>query len=366
MRAIVLAGGEGTRMRPLTRRTPKPLVPLLNRPLLDHLLLHLAAHGFDEITLALTHRAEAIQQSFGRGERLGLALDYAYEDTPLGSGGAIASIAAGWNETFLVCNGDIVTDLDLLGMLSAHRERAAELSISLFEVADPSAFGVADLDEADRIRRFVEKPPREEAPSHYANSGMWLFEPSLLADMDATRFNRVEDELFPTLASAGRPMYGFQHDGFWLDVGNPDAYLRANLDLVTGALPTRLPEGWPADGLATAGASIEAGALVRGPLLLGAGTTIAIGAEAAGPLVTGAGCTIAAGARVRDSVLWEDVTVEAGATVTGSVLADGARVGAGVVVEGAVLGQRAQVAAGDVVPPGTRVAPDTVWSAAEA
>ena len=328
MRAIVLAGGEGTRMRPLTRRTPKPLVPLLNRPLLDHLLLHLAAHGFDEITLALTHRAEAIQQSFGRGERLGLALDYAYEDTPLGSGGAIASIAAGWNETFLVCNGDIVTDLDLLGMLSAHRERAAELSISLFEVADPSAFGVADLDEADRIRRFVEKPPREEAPSHYANSGMWLFEPSLLADMDATRFNRVEDELFPSVCAQGRAVFGHRHAGYWADVGNPAALLRVNLDLVGGAVPDRLPSPPPVqavlvgDGLVAADAHIE------------------------GPAVIGARCTLGARATVASSVLWDDVIIGADATVRGSTIASGVVIGAGAEVIDSVVAHEATIAAG--------------------
>lgn len=329
MRAIVLAGGEGTRMRPLTRRTPKPLVPLLNRPLLDHLLLHLRDHGFDQITLALTLRAEAIQQSFGRGERLGLALEYAYEDTPLGSGGAIATIAAGWDETFLVCNGDIVTDLDLSGMLAAHLQRGAELSISLYEVPDPSAFGVADLDATGRIRRFVEKPPREEAPSHYANSGAWLFEPSLLADMDATRFNRVEDELFPAVCAAGRPVFGFTHAGYWADVGNPQALLRVNLDLARGAIPARLPGPPPVDGV-----------------LLGDGVSLAPDARVEGPAVIGAGTAVGARATVASSLLWDAVTVEAGATVRGSTIASGVVVGAGAEVIDSVVAHHATIAAG--------------------
>src|SRR5262249_33820683 len=164
----------------------------------------------------------AVQAALGDGSRLGLSLEYAYEDTPLGSGGAIAMIAGGWDETFLVCNGDIVTDLDLSGMLAAHRERGAELSISLYEVEDPSPFGVPDRGGA-ALRRFVEKPPREPAPSRSINSGFCLFEPSLLADMDASRFNRVEDELFPTVCAQGRPVYGYQHAGYWADVGNPAA-----------------------------------------------------------------------------------------------------------------------------------------------
>lgn len=344
MRAIVLAGGEGTRMRPLTWRTPKPLVPLLNRPLLDHLLLHLRDHGFDQVTLALTLRAEAIQRSFGRGERLGLSLDYAYEDTPLGSGGAIASVAGGWDETFLVCNGDILTDLDLTAMLAAHRERRAELSISLFEVADPSAFGVADLDDAGRIRRFVEKPPREEAPSHYANSGAWLFEPSLLPDMDATRFNRVEDELFPNVCAQGRPVYGYTHAGYWADVGNPAALLRVNLDLVRGAIAARLPDPAPVAGV-----------------LLGTGVEVAAGAHVEGPAVLGNGTRVAAGASVTGSVLWENVTVEDGATVRGSTIASGAVIGAGAEIIDSVVAHEAAVAPGAclrgaVVEPATTIA----------
>lgn len=366
MRAIVLVGGEGTRLRPLTLRTLKQLVPILNRPLLEHLLLHLRSHGVTDVTLAMTRHSERVETAFGDGGHLGMRLEYVYEDTPLGSGGAIAAAAAGWDEPFLVCNGDLLTSLDVTGMIAAHRARRAELSIALHEVEDPSPFGVVVLDDAGRVSRFVEKPPRETAPSRLINAGTWLFEPSLLAEMDPTRFNRVEDELFPMLASTGRPMFGYRHDGFWLDVGNPDTYLYANLELVSGALPSRLLDNWPPGGAATADASIEAGATVRAPLLLGPGTSIATGAELLGPLVAGANCVIASNARVSGSVLWDDVTIEAGAIVLDSVLADGARVAAGAVIRGAVLGQRAQVTAGDEVPPGTRVAPDTVWSAAEA
>jgi len=324
-------------MRPLTWRTPKPLVPLLNRPLLDHLLLHLRDHGFDEITLALTQRAEAIQRSFGRGERLGLDLQYAYEDTPLGSGGAIAMIARGWDETFLVCNGDIVTDLDLSGMLAQHRARSAELSIALYEVDDPSAFGVVEIDDAGRIHRFVEKPPREEAPSHLINAGSWLFEPSLLADMDGTRFNRVEDELFPKVCAQGRPVYGYRHAGYWADVGNPAALLRVNLDLVAVGDPA-------------------------GRLLLAPDAQVAPSAHIEGPSVIGAGTTIGAGATVSGSVLWDGVIVGANATVRGSTIATGAVVGAGAEILDSVIAHEATIEPGARLH-GVAVEPATVVAA---
>ena len=326
MRAIVLAGGEGTRLRPLTWRTPKPLVPLLNQPLVARLLQHLARHGFDEITLALTRRTTVIEETLGDGAALGLHLDYAYEDTPLGSGGAIASIAERWpegtRETFLVCNGDIVSDLDLTAMLGEHRARGAELSISLFEVDDPSPFGVADLvqggPEDGRIRRFVEKPKREEAPSRRINSGFWLFEPSLLADMDGSTFNRVEDNLFPLVASTGRSMFGFTHGPYWRDVGNAAALLAANLDLARAEAPAGV--------------------------LRAEGVTVAPDARVEGPAVLGAGCEIGPGAVVQGSVLWDRVTVGPRAVVRGSILASGVNIGADAIVEDAIVAHDVAVA----------------------
>lgn len=363
MRAIVLVGGEGTRLRPLTRRTLKQLVPVLNRPLLEHLLSHLASHGVTNITLAMTRHSEAVERVFEDGAALGVHIDYVYEETPLGSGGAIASVAAGWQEPFLVCNGDLLTDLDLTAFITCHQERNAELSIALHEVEDPSPFGVVVLDADERVTRFVEKPPRETAPSRMINAGAWLFEPSLLAEMDPTTFNRVEDGLFPSLASAGRRMFGFEHKGYWLDVGNPEAYLRANLDFVSGAIPARLPAGWPTDRLATGDAQIEGSGRVTAPALLGMETSVFDGASLEGPVVTGGGCKIYPGARVSRSVLWDFVIVEEGARVTDSIIATGARVAAGAQVTGAVLGHGATVGAGAVVPPGTRLEPGEQWTA---
>ena len=358
VRAIVLVGGEGTRLRPLTRRTPKQLAPVLNRPLLEHLLLHLRAHDVDRVTLALTRTPgnEAIRAAFDDGSALGLAIDYAYEDSPLGSGGAIAGAARGWDETFLVCNGDIITDLDVTEMMEAHRARAAELSIFLHPVDDPSPFGVVALDEDGRITQFVEKPTRADAPSKLINAGIWVFEPSLLAEMDAERHHMVERELFPELAGAGRAIFGFDSRCYWSDVGNPDAYRRVNLELLRGVIPERLPAGWPASGLLSDGASLDARADVRAPALIGAGSHLE-GRARVERSVLGERCTIGADARVEDSVLWDGVSVQAGATVRDSVLASGVTVGAGASLHGAVVAHDAAVEAGEQLTPGTRVEP---------
>ncbi len=364
MRAIVLIGGKGTRLRPLSWRTPKQLVPILNRPLLSYLLDALRAHGFERVTFAMTERNEAIEAAFtGDAAPHGLTIECVLEGEPLGSGGAIANASGGWDEPFLVCNGDIVSDIDLGAFAATHRQRGAELSLALFEVEDPSRFGVVVLGEGERITRFVEKPPREQAPSRLINAGLWLFESAVGRMLDADRFNRVEDELFPDLAANGRGIFGQRHDGYWADVGNPEAYLQTNLDLLAGAAPALLPAGWPEDGRATAAAEIAADARIAGPALLGAGTRVGAGAILEGGVVAGAGCAIGRGATVAGSVLWDGVAIGEGARVRDSVLAAGARVGAGAALEGVVLAHGAAVAAGEQPPAGTLLDPEDVYRA---
>jgi mannose-1-phosphate guanylyltransferase len=366
VQAIVLVGGEGTRLRPLTHRTPKQLAPVLNRPLLEHLMLNLREHGVTVVTLAMTRgtSSDAIRAAFGDGGSLGIDITYAYEETPLGSGGAIANAAAPWDEAFLVCNGDIITDLDVSAMVEAHRARGAELSLSLHEVEDPSPFGVVALEQDGRISRFVEKPPRDSAPSRLVNAGTWLFEPGLVAEMDAARFNRVEDDLFPALAGAGRAIYGFHGRCYWSDVGNPEAYLNVNLDLLQGAITARLPEDWPDDGVAANGASVEQGASVAPPAMIGDCTVVRAGARLDGPVALGANCTIEGGATVARSVLWDGVTVHRDASVRDSILASGVVVEAGAVLERAVVAHDVTIAEGERPPPGARVEPGQRYVAA--
>ena len=227
---------------------------------------------------------------------------------------------------------------------------------------DPSPFGVVVLDEQQRITSFVEKPPREAAPSNLINAGTWLFEPAVVPEMDATTPNRVEYALFPALASAGRAIFGYHpRETYWLDVGTAETYRRANLELLGGALPRCLPNGWPADGLAIEGAEVAPGARLRGPVLLGAGTVVGEGAELLGPLVAGSRCTIHTSARVTGSILWDDVTVKEDAIVADTILASGVLVGRGAVVDDAIVGHGATIEAGARVPAGTRIDPGARW-----
>ncbi|MFN8639718.1 MAG: NDP-sugar synthase [Dehalococcoidia bacterium] len=316
MRAIVLAGGEGTRLRPLTLDVPKPLVPILGRPFIEYQLTHLRSHGVTAVTLALTRNrhSEVLRQALG-DSACGVGLSYAYEEVPLGSGGAIAGAAAGWDEPFLVCNGDIVTDVDLRALMRAHEAAHAELTMYLHPVGNPSAFGVVALNDQNRIIQFVEKPAPGEEPSNLVNAGIWLFQPTLLREMAADRFNRVEDELFPALASSGRLVLGFRSESYWRDIGTPRAYLEANLDILDGRV-----RGAGARGVLADHAIIEPTARIARSVL---GKRTVVGARA----------------RIESSVLWEGVHVGAGAVVRESVLADDVVITPGALVEGRYLGR---------------------------
>ena len=356
MRAILLVGGEGTRLRPLTFNTPKQLVPVLNRPLLSHLLRHLREAGVTEIALAGAAAGDVIEEALGDGRALGVELRYVNEETPLGSGGAIASIAAGWDDPFFVINGDIITDLDIGALIAFHEAREAELTIGLSEVEDPSEFGVVALDHADRITRFVEKPPAASAPSRWINAGIWLFARPLLGAEAATSFSRVEETLFPALAAEGRSIYGFRHEGYWLDVGSVAAYRRANMDAVAGVGPCRRDLEWPLSDFLLMGARVEPGAHLEGPLLVGAGSVIEAGAVARGPAVIGRDCEIGGGAEIRDSVLWDGVRVEAAARVDGCVLANDAVVGSAASLTDTVIPHNSTVPA--AAGPASGIRPD--------
>src|SRR6185437_9836039 len=329
MEAVILVGGEGTRLRPLTFATPKAMAPILNRPFLEHMLVYARGHGISSVRLALGHQPDAIRAYFGDGGRCGVALSATVEEQPLGSGGAIKQFEAQLSEPFFAFNGDILTNIDLGAMAEHHSRSNADVSIALIEVEDPSGFGVVRLGDDERIEAFVEKPPRGEAPSRWANAGVWLFQPEVLAAIPAGRRSMVETELFPQLIAAGRRVQGFCTRAFWVDIGTPQRYLDAQLRLLhepaLRVLPLRMLAGGAGGATLLSAEEDDAVPPRIDPI-----------AELSGPIVLGAG--VAVGATLAGSVLWEGARVEAGAEVHGSVLANGASAGAGARLDGAVLG----------------------------
>ena len=320
MRAVVLVGGFGTRLRPLTRHTPKQMLPVVHRPMIERVLEHLAAYGVDDAVLALGYRPDAFQAAYPDDRCAGVRLHYAIEPEPLDTAGAIrfAALDAGIAERFLVLNGDVLTDLDVGSLMSFHDRTGAEGTIALHRVDDPSAFGVVPTDDGGRVTAFIEKPPRDEAPTDLINAGTYVLEASVLDRIEAGVPVNVERVTFPAMATAGT-LYAVDGDTYWVDAGTPSTYLAANLDLVEGR---------------------------RGPAEPGVHPDAEIDGAAVGAVV-GPGAQVGDGAIVSGSVVLPGAVIGRGALVQGAIIGARAWVGDGAIVDGgAVLGDDVEVAAG--------------------
>jgi mannose-1-phosphate guanylyltransferase len=321
MRAVVLVGGFGTRLRPLTLHIPKPMLPVGHVPIIERLVANLARGGVTEVVLALGFRPEPFVEAFPDGTCAGVAITYAVEPEPLDTAGAIrfAADAAGIDDTFIVANGDVLTDLDVSLLLAFHRAHDAEATIALIGVPDPSAFGVVALDDAGRVERFVEKPAPGTAPSNLINAGTYVLEPSVLARIPSGQKVSIERATFPAVVADGR-LFAMATDDYWLDTGRPELYLDANLDVVAGR--RRFDH---CDAVHPT-ASVAADAVVV-------------------ESVVGAGCAVGAGAVLERSVLLPGAVVGAGARVVASVVMG--TVGEGASLQAVVLGSEALVADGE-------------------
>jgi mannose-1-phosphate guanylyltransferase len=338
VRAVVLVGGEGTRLRPLTLTTPKQMLPIVEQPMIERVIGHLGEHGIDDAVLSLGYRPDAFLNAYPGGDIAGVHLTYAVEPTPLDTAGAIRFAAdhAGIDDTFVVVNGDVLTDSDLSALIEFHRSSGAEGTISLTPVDEPSAFGVVPTDELGRVEAFIEKPPRDEAPSNFINAGTYVFEPSVLDRIPTDRRVSVERETFPALVEEAS-LYALGSDAYWLDTGTPDTYLRAHRDLLSGRRP----------GLPAPGAVLDPS---LGPEVWRIGEVDARGSAQSRSLF-GTGSSVAPGALVEESVIGAGAVVEDGASVTGSVLLAGARVASKATVEGSIIGPGAIVGQRCVIHP---------------
>ncbi len=352
MKAVVLVGGEGTRLRPLTYGVPKPLLPIANVPFLERQLTWLATYGVDEVILSMGYLPDAFREHFPHDRFGDVRLRYAVEEKPLGTAGGIRFAADGIEERFVVCNGDVLTQLDLGAMLDFHADRGAQASIYLCKVDDPSAFGVVPTRGDGEVVGFIEKPTYGAAPTNWINAGTYILEPSVLERIP-TRVNvSIEREVFPRMVHTRGALFGYQYDGYWLDIGTPEQYLRAHLDALdsrNGAVPAPGAEETEPGVWVMGDVSVSKGAKLEAPVLLGPGVRIDAGARV-GSSVIGQGAEISSGAHLHRSVLHHDATVATGAEVIDSVLGAAAHVG-----EGAGLADLTLVGAGASVMVGSRI-----------
>lgn len=322
LRAIVLVGGEGTRLRPLTLTRPKPMLPVNGVSILEHKLVHLASHGVTDVVLSLGYKPDAFRSAFPTGSVAGIRLQYAVEPTPLDTAGAVlfAASAAGFDDTtdgpLIVVNGDVITGLDLTEQIAFHRRSGAEATLALTRVEDPSAFGVVPTDVSGRVLDFVEKPDRGDAPTDWINAGAYVIESSVLRRISPDQKVSIERVVFPAIV-ADRALFAVRSPSYWIDAGTPATYLEANLDELrrSGAVPSD--------------AMVHPTALVT-------------------DAVVGSGVRIGAGATVKRSVLLPHAVVEDGATVVDSIVGEGACISARASIAGlSVVGD------GSVVGPGS-------------
>lgn len=347
--AVVLVGGEGTRLRPLTYTTPKPLLPICNQPFLERQLTWLGANGVDEVVLSMGYLPDAFRARFPDDRFGGIGLRYAVEPEPLGTGGAIRFAADGATDTFLVCNGDVLTDLDIGELMARHRDAGAEATIALTRVEDPSAFGVVPTAPDGRVLAFVEKPPEGLAPTDWINAGTYVLEPSMLEGIPHGAVTSVERETFPRTLERGGALYALQASAFWLDIGVPRQFLEAHHHVLRGVLgrpPVAGAVETSADVWLEAGAAVDPAARIVPPVLIGKDAVIGPGAEVEGSVI-GPGCRVEAGATVSRSVLLDGARVAEGAMVYDSIAGVGSDIGpVAWVTEGSVVGAKAVVDAG--------------------
>ncbi|MEV5597237.1 NDP-sugar synthase [Streptomyces sp. NPDC052496] len=340
--AILLVGGKGTRLRPLTVHTPKPMVPAAGAPFLTHQLARARAAGVEHIVLATSYLAEVFEPYFGDGSALGLHLEYVTEEEPLGTGGAIRNVASRLHsapgDPVLIFNGDILTGLDIRALVDTHRTSGADVSLHLTKVADPRAFGLVPTDADGRVTAFLEKPQTpEEIVTDQINAGAYVFDRSVIDTIPAGRPVSVERETFPGLLESGAHLQGMVDSTYWLDLGTPQAFVRGSADLVLGRAPSPAVPGRCGDRLVMDTAEVAPDAKITG-------------GSAVGPRAR-----IGAGARIDGTAVLEGAVVEPGARVRDSLIGAGARIGARTVLEGAVIGDGAHVGADNELREGIRV-----------
>ncbi|MGR6970805.1 sugar phosphate nucleotidyltransferase [Streptomyces cynarae] len=340
--AILLVGGRGTRLRPLTVNTPKPMVPAAGVPFLTHQLARAKAAGVEHIVLATSYLAEVFEPYFGDGSSLGLRLEYVTEEEPLGTGGAIRNVASRLQsapeDPVLVFNGDILTGLDISALVHTHQSTGADVSLHLTKVTDPRAFGLVPTDETGRVTAFLEKPQTpEEIVTDQINAGAYVFRRSVIDTIPVGRPVSVERETFPDLLAAGAHLQGMVDSTYWLDLGTPAAFVRGSADLVLGRAPSPAVPGRCGDRLILPTASVASDAKLTD------GT------------VVGEGAFIGEGARISGSTVLSGAVVEPGAVITDSLIGTRSRIGERSIVTGAVIGDGAVVGADNELREGVRV-----------
>jgi mannose-1-phosphate guanylyltransferase len=361
MKAVILVGGLGTRLRPLTCNTPKPMIPLVNQPFIEWMLLRLRDQGINEVVLAVQYLAERFRDALGDGSRLEMKLHIVEEPEPRGTAGAVKNVEHLLDGPTFVFNGDVMTDLDLQAMLAFHREKQSKVTISLTPVEDPTQFGLVEMDRDNHVQRFLEKPRPEDITTNLVNAGTYIIEPDVFRYVPPNQFYMFERGLFPVVLQTGDGMYGFPSRAYWTDIGKPQTYIDVHHDVLIGKVKYSFRGTQLADRVWLEGdADIHPGAQIVGPVVIGPGVTIERGARVIGPTVIGPGCHIGPECSIEGAVLWAGNTLEEGVVLRNSVLGRGNHIGAGThITDGAIIGDGCRMGPENRLERGIRIWPGT-------
>ncbi len=362
MKAVIMAGGEGTRLRPLTTTQPKPMLPMANRPMAEHIIALLRKHGFDEIIVTVAFMANTIRTYFGDGSEFGVSIEYATEESPLGTAGSVLNAREALDERFLVISGDVLTDVNLGELIAFHDERQAEVTLALKAMENPLEFGIVITAEDGRIERFLEKPTWGQVFSDRVNTGIYVLNPSVLDAIESGKPVDFSSEVFPALLDAGRPLYGYATERYWEDVGTLDAYLKAHedilnrrVDLDIGTFPLR--DGvWVGES-----AVIDPSATLDAPVMVGDNCRIGPGAHLGAYTVLGANVRVAENAIVEHSVVHDNCFIGPAATTRSSVIGRSSEIRQGAHLgEGVVIGDRCRIGRFAVINSGVKIYPHKI------
>ena len=355
MQAVILVGGEGTRLRPLTATLPKPVVPLVDRPFIAYMLEWLRGHGVDEVIMSCGFLATAVRDVLGDGTGLGIKLRFVEEPDPRGTAGALKLAEPMLDERFLMLNGDVLTDIDLTRQIEQHQQTGATATLALVPVSDPTAYGVVILEDDRSVREFVEKPNPDRVHSNLISAGAYVLERNILELVPPDRNVSIERDVWPLLVANG--LYGFPSESYWLDIGTPARYLQGTFDILEGNVTTAVRDRMGSDWLAIED-SVELKGRVIPPAVLGRGVRVAEGAHVGSLVVLGPSVSIGSGSTVERAVIMEGTRIGEGCELRDCIVAAGCRIGDRTRISGgAVLGEGVDLGADNVVTGGARIFP---------
>jgi mannose-1-phosphate guanylyltransferase len=320
MKALFLAGGMGTRLKPLTDNLPKPMVPMMAKPLLERNMMKLKECGVDEIILSTCYKPQKIEEYFGDGTKLGLKIHYICEDFPLGTGGAIKNTEEFFDDTFIIFNADILCDINMKEMIEFHKEKGAAVTIAVTQVENPSAYGVIEYNENLFAESFTEKPALAEIKSNYINAGIYIFEPKVLDEIPGMQVVSLERETFPLLLEKGYPIAVYRSDAYWIDIGTIEKYNQAHLDILSGNCPLPEFEDLKMNIFIGENTKVHATAKIIGPVYIGENTRIGAYSIVGPNTIIGNNCSLGGNNTITDTIVWNKVNIQNNSTISNAIL----------------------------------------------